>query len=374
VVKKTILFLLPELYPCNTGGVEIFHYYFVKKVSNYYNIIISTRCTDYVSDIENIKVFPFHYCNFSNTFSKYVNNISTILSNRSEIELVHVPYTSKNVFQDYYLIMLNKMKIPYILRIHGGGMHPSRPFFLHDQLFQKAAGVIAVNDHLKDEYEKRHRRKIDVIPSMLPFLAPRESREELRRQHGIPHDALTMCFVGTLKEIKGPKILSRAFRLLGEDYVSARKMYLVFAGGGECLSLLKSEVQGTFWEDHILFLGQIPYERVCTVYEISDLFIIPSLFEARPLTLSEALYNGVPAIASDIPSISSMIRHGHNGLLFRAGKSDDLASTIRLAAEHPELRQRLGSQARFEYRNRYKYDEMVASYVTFYEEALNGRQ
>jgi glycosyltransferase involved in cell wall biosynthesis len=374
VVKKTILFLLPELYPCVTGGIEIFHYYFVKKLSQFYNIIVSTRCSEYLPDADNIKVFPFSYFKFSNTLSKYVNNISILLSRRSEIELVHVPYSSKNVFQDYYLILLKKMQVPYILRIHGGGMHPSRPFFLHDQLFRNAAGIIAVNDVLKEEYERRHGRTIEVVPSMLPFLTPKESGEELRRQYGLPQDAFTLAFVGTLKEIKGPGILSRAFRSLGEDYVSTRKMYLVFAGGGECLPLLKSEVQGTFWERHILFLGQIPYEKVCTVYAIADLFVIPSLFEARPLTLSEALYNGVPAIASDIPSISSMVSHGHNGLLFRAGESEDMASTIRMAVERPELRQTLGAQARADFRNRYGYEEMVASYVTFYEGALNGRQ
>ena len=60
-----------------------------------------------------------------------------------------------------------------------------------------------------------------------------------------------------------------------------------------------------------------------------------------PQTVFEFFGCGLPVIAADIGGIPDFVRHGENGLLFRANDRDDLARTLRHAAEQPEALARL---------------------------------
>ena len=60
-----------------------------------------------------------------------------------------------------------------------------------------------------------------------------------------------------------------------------------------------------------------------------DLFILPSLYgEGLPMVVLESMANAVPVIASNVEGIPEAVRDGIDGLIFKAGSSDDLAAKI----------------------------------------------
>jgi glycosyltransferase involved in cell wall biosynthesis len=69
-----------------------------------------------------------------------------------------------------------------------------------------------------------------------------------------------------------------------------------------------------------------------------DWVIVPSTWwENAPLVILEALARGRPVIAADVGGMAELVRHGHNGLLFRRGNSSDLAQVMIRATEEPDL-------------------------------------
>ncbi len=59
----------------------------------------------------------------------------------------------------------------------------------------------------------------------------------------------------------------------------------------------------------------------------------------------EAFSKGLPVIASNISSTVSAINSGKNGLVFDAGRPDDLSEKIEWAFAHPNQLRRMGEQA-----------------------------
>ena len=373
-MRKTILFMVPHIYPCKTGGIEIFHYYFLQHIKKHYDVLLWTACdkTGLDADITVLRFPPRMLGN--QTIAKSYYQWKHITEFKDRIDLIHLPYSSKGVFRDFPILPSAKLfRIPYILRIHGGGMHPGRPVWYHQRLFEGAAGIMAVSSPIKKEYESRHNRPITLIPSMLPFQRDPRSPALLKRLYQLPPDDTAILFLGSIKEIKGPEALLDAFIALGPETLGKHRARLVFAGDGPLMASLQARTEASGLGGRITFLGRVAHEKVCELYKLADLFVIPSLMEARPLTLSEAFFNGVPAIGSDIATIANIIDNTENGLLFRKGDAYDLAAKIRFMLENPEQRLLFGERAGEHYRSMYQYQTMLDDYVKFYEAAMGNR-
>ena len=104
---------------------------------------------------------------------------------------------------------------------------------------------------------------------------------------------------------------------------------LVFCGDGPMLKRLKYHANSSQVNKYIKFYGHIEHRDVHEIYKLSDIFVIPSLHEARALTLSEACYNGIAVIGSSIRTITNIIRDGDNGLIFKSENIEDLSLKLK---------------------------------------------
>ena len=365
--QKAIVYLKSGLYPCKTGGIEIFHYYFIKAMSRYYPAIILTQC-DHEFDEDNIEVenIASPVGRLQTLFTLY-NHIKFLVRFRDRIGLVHIPYSSGHLFQFYHVMALcKKFNIPYTLRISSSLMLPGRPDFMHAQYFRNASGIIAVSQPIKEEYERRYHQGILHIPSYLPFLETKLSRSDLREKYGIPSDHLVILCLGSVKELKGPDVLVGALEQLGCDYLKMKSVVTLFVGGGDMEHSLSERVSKAGMHAVIRFEGSVPYEKVHEYYAMSDLFVIPSLFEARPLALAEAIFNGLPTIGSDISTISNTINHGVDGLVFEKGNSEKLLECLKELIEDDDKRVAFGKNNVARRAEFNKFDDMVDEYVQYY--------
>jgi glycosyltransferase involved in cell wall biosynthesis len=134
-------------------------------------------------------------------------------------------------------------------------------------------------------------------------LAPQE-RVNLRRNFNFNPDDLIVGYVSRIVPSKGHAYAIRALKQLSQRYP---RLKLCFVGGAlwpeehRQLAFLKDLVRELGIEEKVLFVGHqsntIPY------YQIFDVFIFPSLFEAIGMVVFEALLMGLPVVAFDIPAV-----------------------------------------------------------------------
>ncbi len=82
-------------------------------------------------------------------------------------------------------------------------------------------------------------------------------------------------------------------------------------------------------------------------YKKAGIFILASEYEGTPNVLLEAMAHGLPCIVSDsLPGALKYVEDEMSGFVFRAGDAKDLSKKIRKLTENPDLRKKLGVEAR----------------------------
>jgi glycosyltransferase involved in cell wall biosynthesis len=87
----------------------------------------------------------------------------------------------------------------------------------------------------------------------------------------------------------------------------------------------------------VVFTGRYRPWELPEILKQIDIMVLPSICnDTAPQTIFESFSGGVPIIASNIGGFPDFVQHDHNGLLFEAANSDDLAREIDYILDNPE--------------------------------------
>jgi glycosyltransferase involved in cell wall biosynthesis len=75
---------------------------------------------------------------------------------------------------------------------------------------------------------------------------------------------------------------------------------------------------------------------------------------------------GLPVIASDLGSLSTIVEHQRTGLHFEAGNAESLVEAVRWFRAHPNETARMREQVRLEYEMKYTADRNYAQMMNIY--------
>ncbi len=82
------------------------------------------------------------------------------------------------------------------------------------------------------------------------------------------------------------------------------------------------------------------------LYQRADVFCLPTLGDCLPMVLSEAGAVGLPLVSTDVGAISEIVRPERTGLLVPPNDPQALATALGRLAGDPEMRRKLGDEAR----------------------------
>ncbi|HLO96583.1 MAG TPA: glycosyltransferase family 4 protein, partial [Burkholderiaceae bacterium] len=104
----------------------------------------------------------------------------------------------------------------------------------------------------------------------------------------------------------------------------------------------------------------------------ADALIFPSRLEGLPLTVIEAMAQGLPVVAAAASSLPELVRHGETGLLFTRDDVAGAAACVRSLARDPSLQADLARRARHHVLEKAGLDVMIEAYVALYQRILAG--
>lgn len=117
-----------------------------------------------------------------------------------------------------------------------------------------------------------------------------------------PPATLNLLFVGRLTPQKNVPVLLDAIRL------SKQKIHLDIVGEGSESEHVK-ELLGKYALTNVTLHGRLPRSEVIKFYESSDALIMPSVYEAQPLVLLEAMAARIPIIGTNVIGVGEHIKN-----------------------------------------------------------------
>ena len=106
---------------------------------------------------------------------------------------------------------------------------------------------------------------------------------------------------------------------------------------------MRASVAGGELAGRTEFLGWLRGRPLDLEYARASLFVLPSRTEGLPLALLEAMWHGVPCIATTVGAVPEVLANGA-GALVPPEDVDSLADTIRALLEDPERAAALGAE------------------------------
>jgi glycosyltransferase involved in cell wall biosynthesis len=239
---------------------------------------------------------------------------------------------------------------------------------LERRLAGRTDAVIVVSD-ADAATAKRHRLvpadKICVIRNGIAALpaekaaAEKAAASELRKI--IPSDGPLVGAIARLHRQKGIIHLIRAAPAILSRFPAAK---IAVAGGGPLEEELRRETGRLGVGRRFLLLGE--RADAADLAALSDVFVLPSLWEGLPLALLEAAALGRPIVATDIDGVREVVRDGETALLVPPGDHKQLANAVIRLLEDRDLAARLGARARAEIPGLFTLSGMIGAIEKLY--------
>jgi glycosyltransferase involved in cell wall biosynthesis len=215
-------------------------------------------------------------------------------------------------------------------------------------LFRIADGVQACGPDSRayaEEYGAPASRVFEIREEIdLPFWTQPAAAKEFDRRARRGANGLSGCvflYVGRLWRGKGIDCLLDAYAALRADGVDCS---LVLVGAGADEDRIRRRAAKL---DRVAFPGFVEGEELRAWYSAADAFVFPTLGDPYGHVVQEAMASAIPVVTTTTAGdIADRVVEGQTGYLVTPDDPPSLARRMRLLAEDPELRARLGASGR----------------------------
>lgn len=290
----------------------------------------------------------------------------------SGYEVVHT-HTSKGGFVGRLAARL--ARIPVIIHtVHGFAFHEQsspvalRCYSLLERLAASWCDRIVTVSQFHRDWALRlgigDEQRVVAIPNGIDEGRVSATREasEVRRDLGLKPEDFVILAVGRLAPQKGLEYLIAAVPILQSRSIAQFKVLLL--GDGPLHGKLQTKAKARGVDDKVIFLGF--RKDVGDLLAASDLVVLPSLWEGLSIALLEAMAASKPIVTTSIGSNLEVVQDGVSAVLVPPKDPGALAEAIIRLYSNPQLRERLGSEARRVFEERYTEERMLQAYMDLY--------
>ena len=293
-------------------------------------------------------------------------------------DLVHTQLEAANILGN---ISAKLLRLPSVCTIH---VMPSLDVKTKTKLHQKVEWftlrhfcdrVIAVS-----EEARQYHRTISGAPNgqvktiyngidLTTFSNMDSARErsQVRAELGIPPEADVLVTVAVLRPPKGIQFLIRAMPAI---LASHPNTYYLVVGSGSHRDALVEEVSRAGVNERVVFAGM--RKDVPRLLASSDIFVLPTLTEALPTVLAEAMAARLPLIASRVGGIPEMVTEGQNGFLIEPEDQESLSRACIRLLKNQEERAEMGAEGWKIVNQKFSIQRQVEQLKDFYLEQLKA--
>lgn len=284
-----------------------------KAVETLYDSLDKTEFTKEKVNITNNKLF--------------IRNIIKVIGSNADVFYITLSQSKGGNIRDLlflWLILLKKRKV--VVHLHGGYYRilvdeilPLWQRKINYRLIRKVDATIVLSESLKPIFRGMiDENKIFVVPNCVDdeFVAT------INEKVGRTDDRRHILYLSNFIKSKGyMEVLKLA---LIEKRRCEGNFYFDFAGNftsKKDYEEFNSFIVSQGLEDLVYYYGVVSGDKKRELLQKGDIFILPTRYpkEGQPISILEAMANGLTIVTTDHAAIPDMIQDGINGIIMRKG-------------------------------------------------------
>ncbi len=241
--------------------------------------------------------------------------------------------------------------------------HPDAAELAHSELYRRnrdletrsmlaADLVVTLGEAMREEIVARGvpAEKVLIVPNAVSgeFLKPLPDATALRAALGIGPDDHVVGVVSTLVPHEGIGTLLEAVKRLRDRGLPVRALIV---GDGPERAALQRQAAALGLDEAAIFTGRVPAAKVRQYHALLDVFVVPRTPDrvcqlVTPLKPVEAMASGLCVVTSDVRALAEIIKPDVTGVLTTPQDPAALADSLELLVCSPDIRRKLGDNAR----------------------------
>lgn len=176
--------------------------------------------------------------------------------------------------------------------------------------------------HLKAK-EIKHIDGIGMNTERFSKKITEEQKSKLRKELKIKKEDIIFTYVAELNKNKNQILLIKMIEALkGKN----KNVKLLLVGDGAYMEKYKNEVAKRNLQDNVMFLGK--RKDVPEILSITYIYVASSKREGLPLNIMEAMYMGVPIVATNNRGHRELIENDRTGILLKRNLTGEMIEKV----------------------------------------------
>ena len=213
-------------------------------------------------------------------------------------------------------------------------------------------------------YRNLNYRRVKVIHNGVDF----DEIESTKDCVADTRNEITIIYGGRLYWVKGVMLLLETFNRLRKDYGN---VHLKIFGKGPLRQKIEEYIGRFGLRDRVSCMGHVPHRKLLAEIKKANIVAFPSLCEAQPMFILEAMACRKPVVAFDLPFAREIISNMRSGLLAKKADVEDLSNKIGTLVSDEKLQRNIGQAAYNYVKTEHNWDVQVGKYLQVYESLMN---
>lgn len=242
--------------------------------------------------------------------------------------------------------------------------------FVYSIVFRLVDRVLVNSHFIKTDLDQRYgiAQKVAVIPNGIDLNIDIESIDpcvELmnRRERG---EIIIGCVGRFATQKRQIDVIVSAKRLLEKH----KYLFFVFVGNGPTFNDCVAAAGKYQIEKHVLFAGAV--SNAFPYMKNFDILVQASTSEGMPNVIMEAMFLGIPIVATDVGGTGMLVEEGFNGYLVEPLVPDDLEERIDKLIVDNELRKKFAANSKEKIKE-YSLENMTRKISVMYDSIQHSR-
>lgn len=259
--------------------------------------------------------------------SGWLNMVWVLFVDR-QIKIVHIHTASRNSFYRsmYFVRLAHFYRKKVVLHIHGGGFkdfYQTNPRKIK-HLLSSCEAIVALTDGWNDFF------KNEVGLSNVWTVNNIVSKPHIQEKKGYD-EKMHLLFLGLIDDDKG--IFELLDVLSDNRQLFSNKIVLHIGGNGQ-VERLKNVISENRLDEMVIYEGWVSGVRKIELFNMCDVFVLPSYIEGLPIAILESLSYGMPILSTRVGGIPEII-NSRNGWLVTPGDKSQLCAFLEMIIYNP---------------------------------------